>query len=137
MLSQLCSDEHTCIPLDHGSEIERIMALRPSLLTKGLATASGPSDTGSPAEQRGDAKKNMLKAMRALPTQHYWNVYFDRLAPAFPGIHLPQTDLSIDSRKISPNPQMDPILRPLSNLAHRSNLFKTFGAITIIHRWIR
>lgn len=53
------------------------MALRPSLLTRGL---SGPasSDTGSPAEQRDDAKKNMLKAMRPLPTQHYWNVYFDR-----------------------------------------------------------
>ncbi|EKD16853.1 uncharacterized protein L3040_001134 [Drepanopeziza brunnea f. sp. 'multigermtubi'] len=55
------------------------MALRPSLLTRGLPT--GLSDTGSPAspaEQRDDAKKNMLKAMRALPTQHYWNVYFDR-----------------------------------------------------------
>jgi len=54
------------------------MAMRPSLLTKGLGSASGPSDTGSPAEQRDDAKKNMLKAMRPLPTQHYWNVYFDR-----------------------------------------------------------
>lgn len=54
------------------------MALRPSLLTRGLSSASGPSDTGSPAEQRDDAKKNMLKAMRPLPTQHYWNVYFDR-----------------------------------------------------------
>ncbi|TVY49167.1 Eukaryotic translation initiation factor 4E type 3 [Lachnellula occidentalis] len=53
------------------------MALRPSLMTRGLASASGPSDTGSPAEQRDDAKKNMLKAMRPLPTQHYWNVYFD------------------------------------------------------------
>jgi hypothetical protein len=54
------------------------MAMRPSLLTRDLSTASGASDTGSPAEQRGDAKKNMLKAMRPLPTQHYWNVYFDR-----------------------------------------------------------
>ncbi|KAL2074167.1 hypothetical protein VTL71DRAFT_7945 [Oculimacula yallundae] len=52
------------------------MAMRPSLLTRGLET--GTSDTGSPAEQRDDAKKNMLKAMRPLPTQHYWNVYFDR-----------------------------------------------------------
>ncbi|CZS93667.1 hypothetical protein WAI453_001161 [Rhynchosporium graminicola] len=52
------------------------MALRPSLFTKGLP--SGLNDTGSPAEQRDDAKKNMLKAMRPLPTQHYWNVYFDR-----------------------------------------------------------
>jgi len=54
------------------------MALRPTLTTRGLSSASQPSDTGSPAEQRGDAKKNMLKAMRPLPTQHYWNVYFDR-----------------------------------------------------------
>jgi len=53
------------------------MATRPSLLTRGIASASG-TDTGSPAEQRDDAKKNMLKAMRPLPTQHYWNVYFDR-----------------------------------------------------------
>jgi len=53
------------------------MAMRPSLLTRGLSSASG-TDTGSPAEQRDDAKKNMLKAMRPLPTQHYWNVYFDR-----------------------------------------------------------
>ncbi|PMD22049.1 translation initiation factor eIF4e [Hyaloscypha hepaticicola] len=54
------------------------MALRPSLLSRGFSSASGASDTGSPAEQRDDAKKNMLKAMRPLPTQHYWNVYFDR-----------------------------------------------------------
>jgi hypothetical protein len=54
------------------------MAMRPSLMTRGLSTASALSDTGSPAEQRDDAKKNMLKAMRPLPTQHYWNVYFDR-----------------------------------------------------------
>ncbi|KAF8866700.1 translation initiation factor eIF4e [Acephala macrosclerotiorum] len=52
------------------------MSRLPSLLTRGLST--GTSDTGSPAEQRDDAKKNMLKAMRPLPTQHYWNVYFDR-----------------------------------------------------------
>jgi len=54
------------------------MALRPSLTTRSLPAATQPSDTGSPSAQRGDAKKNMLKAMRALPTQHYWNVYFDR-----------------------------------------------------------
>jgi len=54
------------------------MALHPSLFTRGLAGPSQGSDTGSPAEQRDDAKKNMLKAMRPLPTQHYWNVYFDR-----------------------------------------------------------
>ncbi|TGO32996.1 hypothetical protein BHYA_0274g00100 [Botrytis hyacinthi] len=51
------------------------MALRPSLITRGIST-SGPSDTGSPA--RDDAKKNMLKAMRPLPTQHCWDIYFDR-----------------------------------------------------------
>lgn len=56
------------------------MALRPSLFTRNLAGTGQGSDTGSPAEQRDDAKKNMLKAMRPLPTQHYWNVYFDRYA---------------------------------------------------------
>lgn len=54
------------------------MALRPSLITRGLSGANESSDTGSPAEQRDDAKKNMLKKMRPLPTQHYWNIYFDR-----------------------------------------------------------
>lgn len=53
------------------------MAFRPSLITTGITPDLNP-DTGSPAEQRDGAKKNMLKAMRALPTQHYWNVYFDR-----------------------------------------------------------
>lgn len=51
----------------------------PGLSTRGLSSLGQMSDTGSPAEQRDDAKKNMLKAMRPLPTQHYWNVYFDRL----------------------------------------------------------
>lgn len=50
----------------------------PGLSTRGLSSLGQMSDTGSPAEQRDDAKKNMLKAMRPLPTQHYWNVYFDR-----------------------------------------------------------
>ncbi|RFU31256.1 hypothetical protein B7463_g5052, partial [Scytalidium lignicola] len=54
------------------------MALRPTLFTRNLPAATEPSDSGSPAEQRDGAKKNMLKAMRPLPTQHYWNVYFDR-----------------------------------------------------------
>ncbi|RQM07678.1 hypothetical protein DH86_00001702 [Scytalidium sp. 3C] len=54
------------------------MALRPSLFTRNLPAATEPSDTGSPAEQRDGAKKNMLKAMRPLPTEHYWNVYFDK-----------------------------------------------------------
>jgi len=54
------------------------MALRPTLFTRNLPAATEPSDSGSPAEQRDGAKKNMLKAMRPLPTQHYWNVYFDK-----------------------------------------------------------
>ncbi|KAI8657465.1 hypothetical protein NCS57_01124700 [Fusarium keratoplasticum] len=57
------------------------MSARLPLFTRGLA---GPQETenggGSPAEQRDDAKRNFLKTMRALPTQHYWNVYFDRQA---------------------------------------------------------
>jgi hypothetical protein len=53
------------------------------LFTHGLSSLSQTSDPNSPsvtspAEQRDDAKRNFLKTMRALPTQHYWNVYFDR-----------------------------------------------------------
>lgn len=61
------------------------MAARPSLFTRGLSSLSQSSDpnspnVGSPAEQRDDAKRNFLKTMRPLPTQHYWHVYFDRQA---------------------------------------------------------
>ncbi|KAM7209155.1 eukaryotic translation initiation factor 4E-4 [Naviculisporaceae sp. PSN 640] len=62
------------------------MAMRPSLFTRGLPSglsqSSDPNspNVSSPAEQRDDAKRNFLKAMRPLPTQHYWNVYFDRQA---------------------------------------------------------
>ncbi|KAI1758886.1 translation initiation factor eIF4e [Hypoxylon sp. FL1150] len=61
------------------------MAARPSLFTRGLSSLSQSSDANSPsvsspAEQRDDAKRNFLKTMRPLPTQHYWNVYFDRQA---------------------------------------------------------
>jgi len=57
--------------------------MRPSLFTRGLSGLSQSSDpnspnVASPAEQRDDAKRNFLKAMRPLPTQHYWNVWFDR-----------------------------------------------------------
>lgn len=59
--------------------------MRPSLFTRGLSGLSQSSDPNSPlssisspAEQRSDAKQNFLKAMRPLPTQHYWNVWFDR-----------------------------------------------------------
>ncbi|KAK3328481.1 translation initiation factor eIF 4e-like domain-containing protein [Cercophora scortea] len=56
---------------------------KPSLFTRGLSSLSQSSDpnspsVASPAEQRDDAKRNFLKAMRPLPTQHYWDVYFDR-----------------------------------------------------------
>ncbi|KAK5658515.1 hypothetical protein OQA88_1907 [Cercophora sp. LCS_1] len=59
------------------------MSMRPSLFTRGLSSLSQSSDpnspsVASPAEQRDDAKRNFLKAMRPLPTQHYWNVWFDR-----------------------------------------------------------
>jgi len=60
------------------------MSMRPALFTRGLSSLSQSStdpsspNVGSPAEQRDDAKRNFLKTMRALPTQHYWNVYFDR-----------------------------------------------------------
>ncbi|KAG5993405.1 hypothetical protein E4U43_003499 [Claviceps pusilla] len=57
------------------------MSLRPQLATRGLSSlsqATSVSDAQSPAEQRDDAKRNFLKTMRPLPTQHYWNVYFDR-----------------------------------------------------------
>jgi hypothetical protein len=55
------------------------MSTQPQLFARGLA-ASMPqnADMNSPAEQRDDAKRNFLKTMRPLPTQHYWNVYFDR-----------------------------------------------------------
>ncbi|KAL2160658.1 hypothetical protein VTH06DRAFT_1346 [Thermothelomyces fergusii] len=64
------------------------MSMRPSLFTRGLSGLSQSSDpnspmsgVSSPAEQRLDAKQNFLKAMRPLPTQHYWNVWFDRQQP--------------------------------------------------------
>ncbi|TPX17284.1 uncharacterized protein E0L32_012251 [Thyridium curvatum] len=60
-------------------------APRPSLFTRGLSGLSQSSDpnspsVSSPAESRDDAKRNFLKTMRPLPTQHYWHVYFDRQA---------------------------------------------------------
>lgn len=53
------------------------------MFTRGLSNLSQSSDpsspnVNSPAEQRADSKLGFLKAMRPLPTQHYWNVYFDR-----------------------------------------------------------
>ena len=57
------------------------MAARPPLFTRGLSGLSQSTDAdsvSSPAEKRDDAKRNFLKTMRALPTQHIWNVYFDR-----------------------------------------------------------
>ncbi|KAM3512820.1 hypothetical protein MY11210_003525 [Beauveria gryllotalpidicola] len=54
------------------------MAARPQLFTRNLSGVSATPETNSPAEQRDEAKRNFLKAMRTLPTQHYWDVYFDR-----------------------------------------------------------
>ncbi|KAF9767119.1 hypothetical protein IL306_000369 [Fusarium sp. DS 682] len=57
------------------------MSSRLPLFTRGSADSqSQENDPSSPADQRDDAKRNFLKTMRALPTQHYWNVYFDRQA---------------------------------------------------------
>ncbi|KAF4961319.1 hypothetical protein FGADI_337 [Fusarium gaditjirri] len=57
------------------------MSSRLPLFTRGSTDSqSQENDPNSPAEQRDDAKRNFLKTMRALPTQHYWNVYFDRQA---------------------------------------------------------
>jgi hypothetical protein len=56
------------------------MSRLPAFLTRepsGLSQSSDPNSPGS-GDQRSDAKNNFLKSMRPLPTQHYWNVYFDR-----------------------------------------------------------
>ncbi|KAM0345201.1 hypothetical protein ACHAPU_006838 [Fusarium lateritium] len=47
---------------------------------RGSTDSQETSDPLSPADQRSDAKQNFLKTMRPLPTQHYWDVYFDRQA---------------------------------------------------------
>ncbi|KZZ96516.1 eukaryotic initiation factor 4E [Moelleriella libera RCEF 2490] len=59
------------------------MSTRPQLFTRGLSGLSQSTlanEAQSPAEQRDGAKRNFLKTMRPLPTQHYWKVYFDRQA---------------------------------------------------------
>lgn len=62
------------------------MTGRPQLFTRGLSSLSQSTsvDAQSPAEQRDDAKRNMFKQMRALPTQHYWNIWFDRYSSSSP-----------------------------------------------------
>lgn len=60
------------------------MSRLPAFLTREPSGLSQTSDPNSPSadqtsgDQRSDAKNNFLKSMRPLPTQHYWNVYFDR-----------------------------------------------------------
>ncbi|EAA32257.3 translation initiation factor eIF4e [Neurospora crassa] len=56
------------------------MSSRPGLFTRGLSGLSQSNDASvsSPAAERDDAKRNFLKTMRPLPTQHYWNIWFDR-----------------------------------------------------------
>lgn len=69
------------------------MSTRPQLFTRGLSGLSQSTlanEAQSPAEQRDGAKRNFLKTMRPLPTQHYWKVYFDRF------------DLSFSSSSICP-----------------------------------
>lgn len=79
------------------------MATRPSLsmFTRGLSSLSQTSDpnspnVNSPAEQRADSKLGFLKAMRPLPTQHVWNVYFDRYALSNPCLRLYVMSSQID-----------------------------------------
>ncbi|KAG6020761.1 hypothetical protein E4U41_002731 [Claviceps citrina] len=55
------------------------------------AAAQSPA-AQSPAEQRDDAKRNFLKTMRPLPTQHYWNVYFDSPTPQPPSSKAADND---------------------------------------------
>ena len=63
------------------------MSRLPALFTRNIPSSlsqsssdPNPDNIASPAEQRDDAKRNFLKAMRPLPTQHYWDVYYDRQA---------------------------------------------------------
>lgn len=116
------------------------MALRPSLLTRNLT--SGTSDTGSPAEQRDDAKKNMLKAMRPLPTQHYWNIYFDRYAMCWQAERWPvshratcrksEANSEKGSKRINRRAQMGTTLRLLKSWARKSSRYRISGATTTI-----
>lgn len=77
------------------------------MFTRGLSNLSQSSDpsspnVNSPAEQRADSKLGFLKAMRPLPTQHYWNVYFDRcafLSPSSLPTGLSEANLSIPNRQ--------------------------------------
>ncbi|KAL2887436.1 eukaryotic initiation factor 4E [Ceratocystis lukuohia] len=50
----------------------------PFARTSGLSQATTADSISSPSGERDDAKRNFLKAMRPLPTQHYWDVYFNR-----------------------------------------------------------
>lgn len=80
------------------------MSRLPSLFTQNMSGGTQPGDVASPAEQRDDAKRNFLKAMRPLPTQHYWHVYFDKQQPSKPAgaadeyqVQLEQLDTQIES----------------------------------------
>ncbi|KAK4069793.1 uncharacterized protein Triagg1_6923 [Trichoderma aggressivum f. europaeum] len=79
------------------------MATRPQLFTRGLSGLSQSSNAGdvsSPAEQRDDAKRNLFKTMRPLPTQHYWDVYFDRPKEQKPEAAAGQTEYTAHLEKI-------------------------------------
>lgn len=107
------------------------MATRPSLsmFTRGLSGLSQASqdpsspNVNSPAEQRADSKLGFLKAMRPLPTQHVWNVFFDRyaasctLASVRSGIDQmanPYPHRETDNRKSRRSPTMARTTRPSS-----------------------
>lgn len=123
------------------------MAARPQLFTRGLsglAQSSSSNEISSPAEQRDDAKRNLFKSMRPLPTQHYWDVYFDRFVRGvlfFPfedsriSASVLLTALPLDKPKTQ-RPVPAKANTPLSSkrLARRSSRSRTFGATTITHR---
>lgn len=131
-------------PCLHAQTVISIMAMRPSLITKGMGLG-GAGDTGSPAEQRDDAKKNMLKAMRPLPTQHYWNIFFDRYVSVLSLVlELGTRDniwtaanRSQDSKRNNQKPQMAHTQLPLNKSEHQLHPYRISGRYATICQSIR
>ncbi|KYK55653.1 putative translation initiation factor 4e protein [Drechmeria coniospora] len=73
------------------------------LSTHGLSPLSQSIESNTPADQRDDAKRNFLLKMRPMPTQHYWNIYFDRPPKEHSAdeadytVHLEQLEIQIAS----------------------------------------
>lgn len=113
------------------------MAARPTLFTRGLSGLSQSTDAdsvSSPAEKRDDAKRNFLKTMRPLPTQHIWNVYFDRCVAAFP-FNSPLARQQADEDraravKIRTRRTTRSTMSSSSSSARRSSRCRTSGATT-------